>query len=86
VNRDKLRLPPSNITGDVRVYLTEIWRAINAIPTISYFSGTHPNASGLTGLAGHIAVNVGTASNVSRLFIKGGSATIPDRTSWTTVA
>ena len=86
MNRDRIRQPPSAFTGEQAIYLYEMARAINAIPAMSYFSGTNPNASGLTGLAGQLAVNVGTASNVSRFFVKYGSAANPDRLSWNTVA
>ncbi len=80
----KLRLPPSGITGPVRDYFHEVHRVVNALPTFSFFSGSFP--SSVTGVAGDMAVNVAVASNVSRLFIHVGSASLPDKTSWNTVA
>lgn len=85
MNRERLRQPPSTITGELYRYLEDICRALNGIPNISYFSGTHPN-SGLTGLAGNVAINISPASNVSRVFVKYSSALIPDKSSWNTVA
>lgn len=82
----RLNQPPSGITGETRRYLEDICRALNAIPQISYFSGLFPTASGVTGVAGNLCVNVGVASNASRLFIHYGSVRIPDVTSWQTVA
>lgn len=83
--RDRLQLPPSSVTGEVGDYFQAIWKAINEIPTLSFFSGTHPNSS-LTGIAGNLAVNISPSSAVSRLFLKYGSAALPDRDSWNTVA
>lgn len=76
--------PPSSISGELASYLYQIKQRLDQIPTLSYFSGSFPSA--ITGLAADIAVNVSPASNVSRLFIHYGSAVVPDRTSWTTVA
>jgi hypothetical protein len=85
VNRERVHLPPSQITGELGNYLQDIWQAINSIPAMSMFSGVNPTLSNVTGVAGQIAVNVGSASNVSRLWVKFGSASIPDKASWTTV-
>ena len=75
--------PPSSVTGELGNYLRQIKRRFDAIPTISYFSGTYP--SQITGLASDIVVNVGVSSSASRLFINYGSPTIPN-TSWRTIA
>jgi hypothetical protein len=85
VNRERLRLPPSQITGELGSYLQDVWKALNAIPSMSMFSGVNPTSSNVTGVAGNIAVNVGSASNTSRLWVKFGSASIPDKASWSTV-
>lgn len=81
----KTPLPPSIMTGEMGVWADTVWQAINNQPTLSVFSGTHPNSS-VTGVAGNIAVNVAPSSSVSRLFIKYGSAVIPDMNSWVTIA
>ena len=73
--------PPSDITGPLGAYLREVARAINDIPQISAFSGVSPN-SAVTGTAGHIAINYGSASTDSRAWIKSGSASVPSMTGW----
>lgn len=75
--------PPSSISAELASYLYAIKARLDSIPTVSYFSGNFPST--LTGLAGDLAINVGSASNVSRVFIHYGSASIPDRTSWNTI-
>lgn len=81
---EKVRNVPSSITGELGQYLEEMRRAINRAPTMSYFSGTTPN-SNVTGLAGDLAVNVGSASTDTRLWIKGGSTAVPGMTNWVTL-
>lgn len=83
--RDRLRPPSSSITGELGSYLLDVWRAVNQIPNVSYFSGTSPNLSNLTGTAGDLAINVGSASTDSRLWVKGGSVASPTTTGWVTV-
>lgn len=78
---ERLPQPPSAITGELGVWLREVWRAVNNAPTVSYFSGLSPN-SVLTGLAGDIAINAGSASTDTRAWIKGGSTIGPSTTSW----
>lgn len=80
---ERLRYPPSNITGELGSWLQEVWRAVNAIPAMSMFSGTFP--SNVTGVAGDIAVNVGVSSTASKIFIHYGSRSIPESTSWRTI-
>lgn len=75
--------PPSSVSGELAAYLYQIKQRLDRIPTLSYFSGSFP--SSLTGLAGDVAVNVAVASNVSRVFVHYGSASIPDKTSWNTI-
>lgn len=80
----KLPLPPSSVTGPIGDYLHILWQTLANVPNISYFSGTSPN-SALTGVAGDLAVNVGSASTSSRLWVKGGSVTAPDKVNWSVV-
>jgi hypothetical protein len=74
VSRERLGLPPSGITGELGGWLNQVWRAVNQIPTASYFSGANPNTSGFTGGPGDLLVNVGSASTNSRLWIMGGAS------------
>jgi hypothetical protein len=76
--------PPSNVTGPVGDYLQLLWRTLQGMPNISAFSGVSPN-SAVTGLPGDLAVNVGSASADSRLFVKGGASRQPSQTGWVTV-
>lgn len=82
--RGDLPLPPSNVTGELGLWLQEVWKRLVNTPTVSYFSGTTPN-SVVTGLAGQLAVNVGSASTDTRVWVKGGSASVPSQTGWVTV-
>lgn len=82
--RDKLPPPPSSITGDLGNWLHELWSVVNYMPQFSTFSGTTPN-SNLTGLAGDFALNYGSASTDTRLWIKGGSLTSLNKSGWVTV-
>ena len=79
-----LPLPPSSVTGPVAEYLHEIWRVVNKMPNISAFSGSSPN-SALSGVPGDLAVNTGSASTTSRLWIQGGSTRQPSTTGWAVV-
>lgn len=82
--RDQLSPPPSSITGPLGTWLQDLWTLVNGQPTISYFSGTSPNSS-VTGVAGNLAVNIGSASTTSRLWLKGGDPAIPDQVNWVVV-
>ena len=77
--------PPSSLTGPTADYLHVLWRAINAMPAMSYFSGTDPNNSVL-GVAPNLAFNVGSASTNSRLWQKTGSITVPSMTGWVVIS
>lgn len=79
-----LPLPPSDLTGPLGEYLLVLWRTMNGLPNISAFSGTSPNST-VTGVPGDLAINIGSASTESRLFVKGGSARLPSTTGWNTV-
>ncbi|HEY6007223.1 MAG TPA: hypothetical protein VIU40_02800, partial [Geobacteraceae bacterium] len=49
---------------------------------ISLFSGTDPNTSGFTGIPGSMAINIGSASTWTRLWIQAGSVASVSTTSW----
>lgn len=72
--RERIGLPPSDVTGPLGKYLMDIYRALNQIPNASYFSGTNPNTSGFTGYPGDLLVNVGSASTDRRLWQVGGAS------------
>lgn len=76
--------PPSGVTGPVGEYLKILFRAIDGLPQISKFSAQSPNGN-VMGLAGHIAVNMGSESTDSRVWVKGGSSTVPSNTGWNVV-
>lgn len=84
MNREKLPLPPSDVTGALGEWALKVWRVVNQMPTMSAFSGDSPNSS-VTGVPGDFAYNVGSASTDSRLWIKGGSVAEPSRTGWNVV-
>jgi hypothetical protein len=77
--------PPSGITGTLREYLTEISRAINDRPVMSYFSGTSPN-SVVSGYAGDIAINLGSASTSTRVWVLSGAPSTVTNQGWVRMA
>lgn len=79
-----LPLPPSSITGALGEYLQRLWRVLDDMPNLSYFSGTTPN-SVLTGVPGDLAINVGSASTDTRVWLKGGATRTPSTTGWITL-
>ena len=78
------RIPPvpSSITGALATYLNQIARQLNGDAYISTFSAANPNTSGLTGIPGNLAVNIGSASTSSRLWIMEGSTASIDTNGW----
>ena len=79
--RDRLPMPPSEVTGQLGQWLFQLWGTINSMPRMSWFSGTTPN-SAVTGRPGDLLVNVGSASTDSRLWIKGGAGNTFSTTGW----
>lgn len=80
-----LPMPPSDVTGSLGRYLTQVARAVNRMPVVSYFSGLTPN-SAVTGLPGDLAINLGSASTSSRVWVKGGSSSASlSRVGWACV-
>ena len=80
----RLRNVPSSVTGELNRWLSDLATMMNNQPFASYFSGTTPN-SVVTGIAGDMAVNVGSASTSSRLWVKGGDPVVPDQLNWVIV-
>lgn len=79
-----MRIPPvpSGITGVLATYLGQIARQLNAEGYISTFSAANPNTSGLTGIPGNLAVNIGSASSWTRLWVMSGSVASRSTNSW----
>lgn len=78
------RLPPipSHITGPL-VEVLRLWALqLNSEAYISKFSAANPNTSGLTGIPGDLAINVGSASTWTRLWVMGGSTASIDTNGW----
>ena len=67
----KLPFPPSTVTGPLGAWLFELWKHVESQPNVSLFSAVTPNSL-LTGLSGDLAVNVGSASTNTRLWVLGG--------------
>ncbi len=84
MSRTRIGFPPSSVTGELGTYLLTIWQALNDIPNFSMFSGPTPN-SVITGMPGDVAVNVGSASTSSRLWVMGGSTAQPSLTGWNVI-
>ena len=73
---------PSSITGPLATYLNQIARQLNGEAYISKFSAANPNTSGLTGIPGDLALNVGSASTWTRLWVMGGATASIDTNGW----
>ena len=78
------RIPPvpSTITGVMRQYLESVARQLNGEAYISTFSAANPNTSGFTGIPGNLAMNIGSASTWTRLWIMGGSTASIETNTW----
>lgn len=83
--RSRVDPPPSQLSGAILMWCRQVTDAINAMPTVSFFSGLDPGSSGVSGMPGHIAINFGSASTDSRLFIHGGAANSYTTTEWKVV-
>ena len=70
--RNRLRPPPSSVTGDLGLWLQEVVRAMNSIPQVSYFSAPTPNSL-VTGLTGDLAINLVSGSTDTRVWVLGGA-------------
>lgn len=79
--RERIRRPPSDLTGELGFWMNDLWLLVNGMPVVSYFSGTDPN-SNVTGLAGDILINIGSASTSTRGWIKGSALTTLTMTDW----
>ncbi len=77
--------PPLGTPAPLVSYLQVLADAINRMPRFSYFSGSTPAASNLSGLPGDVAINMGSASTSSRVWVKGSNNTIPNTTGWVVV-
>lgn len=73
--------PPSDITGALGTYLRDMARILNESAAVSIFSALTPN-SVVTGLPGYVAVNVGSASTDSRVWVLGGTGDYLRNTGW----
>lgn len=78
------RIPqvPSGVTGPIGDYLRLVVKQLNAEGRISIFSAANPNTSGLSGLPGDIAVNIGSASTSTRAWVLAGAARSLDTNNW----
>mgnify|MGYP001590488465 CR=1 FL=1 len=83
--RRKVPDPPSSFTGAERLWLSQVADAINQLPTFSRFSAAGTPNSYLSGLLGDLAFNMGSASSMSRLWVKIGPETGYSTTSWVAI-
>lgn len=79
-----LRQPPSDVTGALRQYLTEVAEAINSVPNFSYFTQSSPNGV-LFGNPGDRAIYVGSTSTLSREWVKASAPGVASNQSWVQV-
>ena len=80
--RARVASPPSMVTGSLRRYLETMAQAINDLPVFSFYSGTTPAAAGILGLPGHLAINLGSASTDSRVWLHGGAGNSYNSSGW----
>ncbi len=85
--RDARRIgnPPTvDNSPELNRWLQDVANVLNTLPRMSIFSGASPNSM-MSGLPGDIAVNIGSASTTSRIWVKGGTGVIPTYTGWAVV-
>ncbi len=84
--KDAQRLgpPPVGTPPAMVKWLNELVEVVNRTPRFSYFSAASPESI-VTALPGDLAINIGSASTDSRLWVKGGSGTVPTATGWRVV-
>jgi hypothetical protein len=77
---------PPTVEGNpgLNRWLQDVANVLNTLPRMSVFSGPTPN-SVLSGYPGDLAVNIGSASSSSRLWIHGSNNTVPTFTNWAVV-
>lgn len=61
------------VTGDLYFWLLDLTQAVNSVPQLSYFSALTPNSL-VTGLTGDVAINIGSASTDTRVWVLGGAS------------
>ena len=83
--RRKIPEPPSSVSGALREWLSRVADAINQQPTFSRFSAAGTPNSAVSGQCGDIAMNMGSASTMSRLWLKVGPETGISNTSWVAI-
>lgn len=76
-----LRQPPSDLTGSLRQYLSEVAVVLNSIPAFSYFTQDSPNGA-LFGNPGDRAIYVGSTSTLSREWVKTSAPGTVSNVSW----
>ena len=83
--RLRLPAPPSGVTGELGVWLRNLWTVVNGMPQVSYFSASTPN-SVVTGMAGDLAINlagnVASNSTLTRVWQMGGVPQVVKNTDW----
>lgn len=60
--------PPTSGNPALDQWLRQLASAFNNVPRLSWFSGTSPNASAVTGAVGDLAVNLASGSTNTRLW------------------
>ena len=81
----RIASPPSDLTGPLGIYLREVARALNDIPSLSAFSDSVGPNSHVAGYPGDLAVNLTSVSTTLRLWQLGGSLRNPSNTGWNPV-
>lgn len=80
--RTKIPAPPSSISDPaLRRWCGQVADFINGLPTFSTFSALTPNSL-VTGAGGDMALNLGSASTDSRVWLKGGSPDVVSTSGW----
>lgn len=83
--RDRVPPVPSSFSGADRRWAQAVTDALNGMPVFSLFSGTDPGSSQVSGMPGYLAINYGSASTDSRLFVHGGAGNSYTTTEWKVV-
>lgn len=77
--------PPGTGQQALDHWLRDLTGIVNSMPRLSWFSGTHPNLSHISGTAGDLCINLASSSTATRLWLMGGAPSYSTYSGWLAV-